>query len=124
MVMVCLAVALAAVLGMLRSAIVEQQQLRTQRQNLQVVRLAEAGVDRAHAQLSRAADYQGETWDVPANELSSIDAAAVTITVKPVADHPDQRSIHVQADYPNDPVRRIRKTLETTLVLDQKEEQR
>lgn len=123
MVLVCLAAAMGAILGMLRSTIVEQKQLRTQRQNLQVDQLAEAGLARAHAQLEHAADYRGETWNVPASELGTADSAAITISVNPVVDHPERRTIKVQADCPTDQARRIRRTLDASIALDQGEQQ-
>jgi Tfp pilus assembly protein PilX len=118
MVLVCLSVAVAAVLGMLRSAIVEQQQLRSQRQQLQAARLAEAGIERAYAQLRSAATYSGEVWKVSAEELGGADAAAVTIRVDANKEQPQERVITVQADYPNDPTRHVRKNLEAKLILE------
>ena len=116
-VLVCLLVAGLAVLGMLRGAVTEQRQLRDQRQHLQAERLAEAGMDRACAQLQVSAAYSGETWRIAANELGGPSAATVTIRVAAVADGKNERRVFVQSDYPDDSLRRTRKTREKVITL-------
>ena len=71
--------------------------------------LAEAGVERAVARLAANADYAGETWNIPAEELAGGEAAVVRIHAETIADQPDRRAIHVEADYPDDPQHRCRK---------------
>jgi len=109
-VLVCLAAAALTIMAILRTTTMEFRQLRTQHQHLQADRLAEAGVERAHAQLSLSPTYAGETWTVTAAELGGTAAATVLITVAEVKDQPNQRQIHAQADYPNDSERRVRKS--------------
>jgi Tfp pilus assembly protein PilX len=107
-VLCCLMVAGVVVLNMLRSSIIEQRQLRAQRQHLQAERLAEAGLERAVAQLRQSSTYAGETWLIAAAEL-----------VEPINDRPQERTILVQADYPDDPLHRVRKTREASVTLSQ-----
>ena len=116
-VLVCMTIASVVVLNMLRTTIMEQRQLRTQRQHLQAERLAAAGLDRAVAQLQQSATYSGETWQIAAEELGGASAGSVTIRVEPINDRPQERTIAVQADYPDDPLHRVRKNRESSVTL-------
>ncbi|HEY1599296.1 MAG TPA: hypothetical protein VGG64_06820 [Pirellulales bacterium] len=118
-VLCCLMVAAVVVLNMLRSTIMEQRQLRGQRQHLQAERLAEAGLERGLAQLQQSSTYAGEIWRITAVELGGASAGAVTIRVEPLKDRPQERTILVQADYPDDPLHRVRKTREASFTLSQ-----
>jgi Tfp pilus assembly protein PilX len=112
-VLVCLAAAAMTILAILRTTMIELKQLRAQQQHLQADRLAEAGIERAHAQLNRSPTYTGETWTIAADELGGTAAASVLITVTEVQDQANQRQIRAQADYPNDSDRRVRKSRDT-----------
>jgi Tfp pilus assembly protein PilX len=116
-VLVCLAAAALTIMAILRTTTIELRQLRTQQQHLQADRLAEAGVERARAQLSLSPTYTGETWTVTADELGSTAAATVMITISEVKDQANQRQIHAQADYPNDSERRVRKSRDAIATL-------
>ena len=107
-VLVCLAVAAALFLVLAHQATGERRALTTHHWNVEAQWLAEAGVERAVAQLGTNADYTGETWNIPAAELGGSDGAAVRIRAEKVADHPDRRAVHVEADFPDDPQHRCR----------------
>jgi hypothetical protein len=77
--------------------------------------LAESGVQRAAARLRAAADYRGETWEIPADLLGSGHPAAVTIEVRTTAGDPSRRELHVVSRYPADGTRAA--TCERTIVL-------
>jgi hypothetical protein len=111
-VLFCLAAAALTIMAILRTTTIELSQLRSQQQQLQLDRLAEAGVERARAQLAASPTYQGETWSLTADELGGASAAAVVIAVAEVKDQANQRQIRVQADYPIDTERRSCKSRE------------
>lgn len=62
--------------------------------------LAEAGIERAVAQLAEKADYPGESWLIPSEELGGIDAARVEIVMESEAKNPARRLVKVSATYP------------------------
>jgi type II secretory pathway pseudopilin PulG len=61
--------------------------------------LAEAALDRAAAQLARDAAYQGETWQLAADEHGLAAAAQARIEVSPAAGDGLQ-AVQVAVDYP------------------------
>ena len=107
--LVALGVAAMVTLAMLRVIADSRKELRVETWRVQAAWLAESALDRAAARLVRQSDYVGETWNVPADELGGDEAAVVRIRVEPVDDQPARRSIHVVADYPDDPQYRVRK---------------
>lgn len=115
--LVALGVAAMVSLAMLRVIADSRKELRLQTWRAQAGWLAESALDRAAARLARQSDYTGETWKVPADELGGNDAAVVQIRVEPVTDQPARRSIHVVADYPDDPQYRVRESRETVIEL-------
>ena len=62
-------------------------------------------------------DYSGETWNISAKDLGGDDAGTVKIEIKPVAEHDNSRLVKVEADFPDDPVDRVRYSKELTLEL-------
>jgi type II secretory pathway component PulK len=115
-VIVALAVGSAVLFYVMKAAVDEQRQLRSHRQEVQADWLAKAGIDRAIAQLRQSAEYAGETWQVPPEQLDGISPAEVAIKVEPAAET-DTRQITVQADYPADTPLRSRKTQQTIVQL-------
>lgn len=101
LIMVLVALALLAALGgtLLRWASMEHKLLRSQAEAGQARWLAEAGVERAAAQLTDDLKYAGETWDIAAADLPA-GAARVRIVVKPLAGDADRSSIVVDVEYP------------------------
>ena len=53
----------------------------------------------------------------PPKDLGGDDAGTVKIEVKPVADQTNRRLVKVQADFPDDPLDRVRYSKELTLEL-------
>lgn len=102
LIMALVALAILAALGgtLLRWAAMEHKLLRSQEQASQARWLAEAGVERAAAQLARDSNYSGETWDVSASDLPSGEAVRVRIRVTPVEEEDGQHSIDVVVEYP------------------------
>lgn len=108
LVCVALAVALAGLLA--RMAMVDMQYDRSQLHRMQCEWLVEAGVERAAARLAADPDYTGETWRLGPEQLDGRHAAVVRIAVAPDAERPAETVLNVQADFPDNPHRRVRQT--------------
>jgi Tfp pilus assembly protein PilV len=108
-VIVCLMVAAAIVVSVVRQAGMERRTQQTSHRGVQADWLAEAGVERAAARLAANAAYAGETWRISAADLGGDSAAEVRIKAEPVANHPSQRRIRVEADFPIAPELRCRR---------------
>ena len=116
-VLVCMAVAMLLFAAWLKTAAMERRQLRTQQDRLQAEILADAGLDRAAAQLLSAGDYSGETWQVGPEALAGRGAATVTIQVDSPKETPSSRKVHVVAEYPVVGAARVRRSKQITVVL-------
>ena len=107
--LVCLLIVMSLLGGMLKGALRERRQLRQQRDLRQAELLLEAGADRAAFRLAADADYAGETWSVPAEEIIGLGAGQVEIeTVRDASDGPFQ--VRVVAEYPLGGESSIRRT--------------
>jgi type II secretory pathway component PulK len=108
-ILVCFIVA-AVVIGLLvKSAAVEHKTAVAHLRSLQAQWLAEAAVQRAAARLVADANYAGETWTIPAEELDG-NGGVARIRVEAVADKPGAHRVSIEADYPDDPQHRSRCT--------------
>ena len=115
MAVVCLAVASIIFMAILRSSVAARQSVDTEAWHQQAVWLAHSGLERAAARLAVNPDYLGETWTVPAGQISASDGALVVIEVETPGDDPARRSISVRADYPNHPRHRARYTKQAVI---------
>jgi hypothetical protein len=113
--MICLLVLMIIAGAILRIGAAQRDEMRAQERRLQAEWLAEAGLRRALARLDVAPAYSGETWDIPARELGSADAATVAIAVERPSGDPNSRTIRVRADFPPDPPRRARCSRQVTI---------
>jgi hypothetical protein len=116
-VLVCLAVAMALFLAWLKTAALERKQLRMQHDRLQAELLADAGLDRARAQLHAAGDYRGETWPIGAESFAGRGAGLVTIQAEAVPEQAMARKVQVVAEYSVGSEARVRRSKQMTLVL-------
>jgi hypothetical protein len=114
-VLICFALAAAMFVLVARQAIFSHQIAETQVWTIQAQWVAEAALERTAARLAANADYAGETWDIPAAELSGDHDAVAKIRVEKVADHPNRRLVRVEADYPVAPVHRSRWTAQVVI---------
>lgn len=107
---VLVSLVLLAIIGgaLLRLAALERKLLDAQANACQSRWLAEAGLQRAVARLIADANYQGETWQVEASELSQQAPALVEIEVAHEPRRPGYRRIRVRADFPSDSAQRAR----------------
>ena len=117
--MIAFAVTTAILFTVLRSIVSHQQQLFAGAQSLQAASLAEAGMHRAVAKLQKNAEYRGEGWKIPADELDGMNAGTVDIKVEPIIDQTDQMHVIVRADFPSDTEHRVRRSLESVIQMAQ-----
>jgi Tfp pilus assembly protein PilV len=107
-VIVCLVVAMAVFMSVVKLATAQRQTIKTQQWQAQAAWLAEAGLERAAARLATDPSYTGETWTIAGDQLGGPDGAAVAIRLEAVPGEPNRRLVRVQADYPDDPRDRAR----------------
>ena len=86
--------------ALLRNVSLSRQQLQREVLHTQAVWLADSGAARAVSQWRASRDYTGETWAVPAEQLSAGRTASVLIAVSPEPDHPERTIIAATAEYP------------------------
>ena len=106
----CLGIAALVFLAILKTAVAERSAIETRHRLEQAGWLAESGLERAAARLAADPTYGGETWSVPAAELDGKAGAAVRIRVEPIDGRADRRLVRVEADYPDAPHHRARRS--------------
>ena len=99
MALVCLVVVVALSGTLVRWAAMEHKLLRAQEIESQARWLAEAGIERAAAQLAADADYSGDTWDIAATQLPSGEAVRVHVKVTPIEKRAQRSTIEVDVEY-------------------------
>jgi hypothetical protein len=126
-VLVCLVVVTLVSGVLLKIGLAHRDQVRSQEHRLQAEWLAQSGLDRAIARLADDHNYSGETWrlthrdlglpEIPGGEPAP--AAVVAIKVEPAGSpgNSGRKVIKVQADYPPDPPRRSRHSLQIPVEL-------
>jgi type II secretory pathway component PulK len=117
LVLVGLVVATSIFLSVLKWIAVQRQSIELQGWQTQAGWLAESAIQRASARLAAEATYRGETWSISPKDLGGRDGATVAIRVNDVAGKPDRRAIHVEADYPSDPLQRVRQARDVIVLL-------
>jgi Tfp pilus assembly protein PilX len=106
-VLVCLFVVAAVGMALLRVTVDEHRQETRRQHQAQALWLAESAVQRAAAQLTAAPDYQGETWQIDAEDLGDRWPAVAVIRVQKVEADESARQVSVEARYPEDEQHRI-----------------
>ncbi len=97
--LVCLLVVMGIIGGMLRGALGARRQLHAERDLRQTELLVEAGADRAVLRLAVEPSYNGETWQIPSDQIINRGDAIVTIRAsRSSVDKPWQ--VRVVAEYP------------------------
>jgi type II secretory pathway component PulK len=99
--LVCLAVAAALSVVVVKQIATERRVAQMNERSLQALWLAEAGLERAAARLAAEPKYVGETWTIPAADLAANEGGVVRIQIETVAGRPERRSVRVEADYPD-----------------------
>lgn len=94
-------VVVAAVLGStLRLLATQQRAIVGERNAAQAQWLAEAGLERAAAQLAADPNYSGETWEISEQDFADPFTASVTIRVENDNENTLARRITAEASYP------------------------
>jgi hypothetical protein len=114
-ILVCFAVAATLFMLVAGQSVLVHRLSEKQLWTAQAQWVAEAASERAAARLIADANYNGETWTIPAAALSGADSAVARIHVERIADRPDRRLVRVEADYPDAPVHRSRWTTQITI---------
>ena len=114
----CLAIAGVLFVVGVRMALTAHDLARISLWNLQAQWLAESGLERATAQLAADADYSGETWNIPAENLGAADAGTVKIEVAPAQANGKGRLVKVEATFPDDPIDRVQYSKELLLEIE------
>lgn len=109
---VCVAVATAVMLAIVKQAVLSRQETDLERFRVQAEWLAESGAGRAAARIAADPAYPGEDWLLPAAELGGPHAGRVQIQVKPIAGQSRELRVRVVADYPDGSIERVRKSKE------------
>jgi hypothetical protein len=99
----------------LKTAALERRQLRSQQRRLQAELLADAGLERAAAQLIANPEYTGETWQIGADELAGSGSAVVTIRVEPSKENKGIRKVNSATEYSLAGEARVRRSKHTTI---------
>jgi hypothetical protein len=94
----CLLIVVALLGAMLLAALRTSRQLSVERDLRQCDLLLQAGIDRAILKARIAADYRGETWDLPGEAIVHSTTGRVTIVVAPQEDQ-SPAQINVTAEY-------------------------
>jgi hypothetical protein len=97
---------------LLRSLIAEQRQSERRRHQHQAMWIAESAVQRALSRRAASPDYTGESWQLTPEQLGGNRSGSARIQVQPVDPDGSQLRILVEADYPTDPVLRVRQRRE------------
>jgi hypothetical protein len=116
LILACMAIASVLLILGVQFAVSIHRTTRTFGWSVQAQCLAQSGLERAAAKLAADADYPGETWKIPAEELGGDYAAILKIEVKPMPDKTG-RHVKVQAEFPDDPLDRVLYDKELTLEL-------
>ncbi len=103
-VLVALLVVMLISVAVVRGLVFQHRLARIEQQRVQAFWLAESAIERARTQLESAADYDGETWRVSLDKDGLATEGVTQIRVALVEGVPNQRSIHIEARWPNDPI--------------------
>ena len=99
---VALTIASALLLTLVRGLSAARRAYELEQSRTQAQWLVESGLQRAAAKLQADSAYAGETWSIPADQLSG-DAATVTIQVESDQSPPGRRQVQVLVEYPLGP---------------------
>ena len=114
--LVCLLILTSIIGTMLQTSLRSRRQLRSQRDLIQCELLLQAGLDRAAFRLSGENDYEGETWDVSAEDIVGNGGGQVTIEASRESDD-EPWNVRVVAEYPVGSEHSIRRSRTATIPL-------
>ena len=114
-VMVCLLLVSMLLGSLLRLAVTQRRQVRTEQDLLQAQWLAESAMERAASRLAADAGYSGESWNIAADEFGGRHSGLVKISVRKQDDPPNERLVTIEATYPSGAVRFAKRTKQVTV---------
>ncbi len=92
--MIALAFASTIMFTMVKTGLTQYRQAKREQLRIQASWLAEAGLERAFSKWQNDKTYKGETWNIPAKDLSGKNGGEVLITMT------SDSKITVKATYP------------------------
>ncbi len=107
--MICLVLTSGLLATLLKMAALSRKAAQMEFHSLQAEWLAESALDRAAAKLSGDANYQGETWDIKAEDLGGHHAGQVVIAVK-AGDQTHLREVEAVARFPLEGPRSVKRS--------------
>jgi type II secretory pathway component PulK len=96
--LVCLLIVTSIVGSMLQSALRARRQLHAERDRRQTELLLAAGASRAAARLASDAEFLGDAWTLPADDIVGLGAGRVTTEIS--RNNNQAWQLHVVAEYP------------------------
>jgi hypothetical protein len=114
--LVCLLLLSLTVGVLVRATLLHRDHIRTALPQLQAEWMAHSAAELAATRLQADPGWSGDTWTIAPDELSSDEAAAVSVSVVPVPDDPQRRTLQITVDYPPDSPQRVR--VQHTLLID------
>ena len=103
--MVCVLILTLMSAALLRTVSLAREQSRSEARRMQAECLADAAVERAVARLRAEPKFEGEKWDITADELQAAAPAAIAIRVE---SNDEVWKVRIQADFPGDATLRAR----------------
>lgn len=88
--------------SLVRGRVTARRAADQSRRDAQTLWLVQAGLSKARARLAATAEYAGETWEIPAEELDGRHPGRVVIAIERSEDRPADLGIAVRAIYPAD----------------------
>jgi type II secretory pathway component PulK len=116
-VLVAIAIAAAAMVSLAALLAAEHRAVEADRWSEQAQWLAESGLARAVDRLRADTKYSGELWKIPSDVFPSREGGSVRIEIQPVPEQSLRRRVRVQADFPDQAVRRARHSRELVVTL-------
>jgi type II secretory pathway pseudopilin PulG len=106
MVLVALLIVMLLGAALANAFIARRQLVRHSEQQQQAFWLAESAMQRAVYRLANDPEYQGETWQVPADDLGGTYVGVAIIQVDAIAEADTERRITVEATYPSNALKK------------------
>jgi Tfp pilus assembly protein PilX len=114
--LICLLLVTVLAASLTRTVLLQREQVLRDEWRLQAAWLAEAGIDRAAARLSDAADYEGEEWRPELRDAGSpLGRVRITVAREEADGGISLARINVTADVPADTTDRARVQRTTTV---------
>lgn len=105
--LICLLIVLMISAATVRVLVMQSRVAHDEAGHVQAAWLAESALDRAIVRLAKDANYDGETWEVAVDDGADSRRGVAVISIKAVEEQPNQKTISVEARWPDDPIYRM-----------------